>query len=449
MVARVSDPIDARVMVLLAEAERGQLSICAGAGLSIGLLPDGRGLAKILCEALRQRMAGYECEADDDLLGVADAADGLPGGREALQRLVVSLAPFDSAKPDVQHRLLALLACEGAVRLLVTNWDTCVERSVDEDLKPIRNVEEAQDGARGSLLKIHGCATRPTTLLVTSEQLAGESPLWTRTHFASTLTTTTMVFVGVGDIAGYARERITELASEIPHAKARVVSPSVEEADGWQSSQWRELLPALPVDNRLGMTAADFASQLASGWVRLLLDAFLEGRPADDQLSDEVAVLKAAIGRLPADEALGWLRGATVRPEIGISVARGRAALAALTALAVLLSREGEDQPFRVLRSLAVKLGDKRLEVLLDDRPTRSTEVERAVIDRVQRAAVPLEPGAQVTVLCAAPLVIGPRRGALEDVDVLDPDGPIDSLVDGPARVSVNVIYSQDLMEAA
>jgi hypothetical protein len=345
---------------------------------------------------------------------------------------------------------LALLACEGAIRLLLTNWDTCVERAVDEDLKPIRDVHEAQDDARGSLLKIHGCATRPTTLLITTDQLSTAPPLWTRAHFASTLTTTTMVFVGVGDIAAYARERITELANEVPHAKARVVSPSVEEDEGWGSSQWNSLLPTLPVSNRLGMTAERFASQLASGWVRQLLDSFQSGRPTDDDLSDEVAALVAAVGQLPADEALRWLRGAAVHAEIGNSVVRGRAALAALTALAVLLNREGQDpSSLSFLRSFAVGWDDKRVEVLLDDRPARSTEMERAAVDRVERVAMRLEPGAEVTVLCAAPLVMGPRRGVLEDVDVLDPDGPIDGLVDGPSRVNVNLVYSQDLMEAA
>jgi len=221
----LSEPIDARVMVLVDEAIEGRLSVCAGAGLSGDRLPHGPQLAKLLRDALRARMAGYVCADGSDLIEVADAADELPGGRDALQRLALALAPFDVVTPGPQHELLALLVCEGGIRLLLTNWDTCVERATNEDIKSIRDGSEAMQGDRGGVLKVHGCATRPSSLLITSAQLA-DAPLWTQAHFSATLTTTTMVFLGIGDIATYAQRRITQLATTIPHARARVVSRS-------------------------------------------------------------------------------------------------------------------------------------------------------------------------------------------------------------------------------
>jgi hypothetical protein len=120
----LTTPLQPAILTLVDAAERGRLCICAGAGLSRGAIPDGARLAQLLHEELAKRMAGYSCGSPDNLLDVADAAGALPGGLEALQRIVLRLAEFDTADPQLEHRLLALLVCEGALRLLVTNWDT-------------------------------------------------------------------------------------------------------------------------------------------------------------------------------------------------------------------------------------------------------------------------------------------------------------------------------------
>jgi hypothetical protein len=103
------------------------------------------------------------------------------------------------------------------MRLLLTNWDDCVECSWREfeHIQAARNELEAENLRGQFVLKIHGCCTQANTLLITSEQLR-EAPLWTKTYFYAELARSTMVFVGIGDIADYAQQRITELASPRP-----------------------------------------------------------------------------------------------------------------------------------------------------------------------------------------------------------------------------------------
>ena len=50
------------------------------------------------------------------------------GGIDALRNTVVQVAEFTSADSNYGHRVLALLLLEGAIDVLTTNWDTCIER---------------------------------------------------------------------------------------------------------------------------------------------------------------------------------------------------------------------------------------------------------------------------------------------------------------------------------
>ena len=250
--------VDAAVVSLIDVAINETLAICAGAGISRGLdLPDGRQLAEKLHGRFDGQVVGYACDDPQNLLAVAEAAAQCRGGLEAVQRMVVQLGPFDSATPQRAHLLLALLVAEGAVQLLLTNWDDCVERSwrQDEHLPTARNSFEIEAQRGQVILKIHGCCTELKTILLTPAQLASPG-LWAETYFEAELAKATMVFVGVGDIASYAQARIMELAELVDHARIRVVSPHIDER--WEESAWRDVLPDLPVERRLPRTAVDF-----------------------------------------------------------------------------------------------------------------------------------------------------------------------------------------------
>ena len=195
-------------------------------------------------------------------MAVADAAAVLPDGLAVVQHVVLDLAPFSEAPPQLAHRLLALLVAEDALRLLLTNWDDCVERSWRdcEHIPSACNALEAENLRGQFVLKIHGCCTQASTLLITSEQLS-DAPLWTRIHFGVGLDSSTMVFVGVGDVADYAQQRISQLAGLVEHARVRVVSPDID--TDWDQSVWKELLPDLPEARRMSVSADEFLDQLA------------------------------------------------------------------------------------------------------------------------------------------------------------------------------------------
>jgi hypothetical protein len=446
----LATPVDARILTLVAEAERGRLSVCAGAGLSRGVIPDGVTLARDLDSLLKERMAGYACADPTNLLDVADSAEQPAGGLEALQRLALTVGGFTSAEPQPEHRLLALLVCEGALRLLLTNWDTCVERGWAEEILAIRDAQEALDVSRGGVLKIHGCASRPTSLLITRTQLADEAPIWTQVHFSAAIATSCVVFVGIGDIATYASKRIRELADVVPHADARVVSPNIQA--GWDSSEWKDVLPELPDDNKLAMTAYEFADHLARAWALLLLDAVTAGRPADDALADEVGCVLDAYRRMDAEEALSWLRLARWHPEVGESVVQSPEAQAALEALAVLLGRAraaGEPGGIAFFRDPAVSIDSERFEILLTRPNARTADVERAAAERARQAASFSPSGSPVRVLCSAPMLKGPRKSIMDNVEILDPTVPIDGVVDTPVKTPVRLDYADELLMAA
>lgn len=71
---------------------------------------------------------------------------------------------FDSAPPSSPYRALALLLLEGAIQMLTTNWDTCIERAVaapDRIVTVMTSGERAQAQVH-SLLKLHGCGPHGT-----------------------------------------------------------------------------------------------------------------------------------------------------------------------------------------------------------------------------------------------------------------------------------------------
>jgi hypothetical protein len=401
----LSTPVDAAVALLAAEARDKRLAICAGAGISIPAgLPNCAELAHKLHQRF-ERIAGYHCSTPDDLLAVADAASALPDGVATIQHLVLDLAPFSDASPQLAHRLLALLVAEDALHLLLTNWDDCVERSWREfeHIPSACNAVEAESLRGQFILKIHGCCNQASTLLITSEQLS-DSPLWTRIHFGIELGRTTMVFVGVGDVADYAQQRITELAGLVEHARVRVVAPDIGSA--WDDSAWKELLPDLPKARRIANTADEFLDQLAREWVMDLLAAV---RAADPEASWLESV-SDAFALFTAVQALAWLRRAAVRWKLGESVVRAPGAASVLEAIALKAREPGSTttRPIRFLRASAVLIEDERLEILICPERLTTSEIEEFAAQRAQRVVQSLGPHDELRLLVAASSVRGP-----------------------------------------
>jgi hypothetical protein len=450
---RLDARVDASVVVLANEARNGRLAICAGAGISRPSgIPTGPELAQKLHERF-ERVSGYECAHSDNLLQVADAAAGLPDGLAAVQRTALEVAAFDRAPVQLAHALLALLVAENALRLLLTNWDDCVERSWRqvENIQAARNATEAENLRGQFVLKIHGCCTQSDTLLITSEQLR-EPGLWTKTYFQAELATSTMVFVGIGDIADYAKQRIEELARLVAHARVRVVSPGI--GQDWETSAWKELLPGLPEERRVAATADEFLDQLAREWVMYLVEA-VRGAPTTTP-APWLSAVASAFTCLTALQALQWLRMAAVGSKVGESVVMASCAASAVEAIGLLArnSNAGASASLatiRFLREAAVLVGDQRIEVLMhQDRQTWS-DIEEAAVERARRVGwlqVRDHP-VDLKMLCAASSVRGAKPRRLSNIEVTDPGAPIDDVIVAGAGVDIELFFADEILEAA
>jgi hypothetical protein len=303
----VQEPVEAVINTIFEAARHGRLVVCAGAGLSRGMptdLPNGADLGKRLDSRLKSLVRGYVSPSNpENLIAVADAGAGLEGGKTALRIEVLRLANFLAAEPNYGHRAVAELLCEGCIQLLLLwNWDDCIER-VDvtpERLQVARSHRDLEDLEQPSIAKVHGCATRRSTLLITSEDLT-EPPYWTDNAFRERLRGTTSVFIGVGDIADYAQRRLEQLSKELAQGAEGnghpldiwIVSPTIRA--NWEASEWAKLVPDLPAERRVEMTADEFLDQLARRWVREAID--------DLERSAETAIVSSAgcaAGRRPS-----------------------------------------------------------------------------------------------------------------------------------------------------
>lgn len=410
-------------------------------------LPSAPELARLLHQRF-QRVTGFSCPKPDDLLAVADAAALLGDGLAAVQRVVLELVRFSDARPQLAHRLLALLLAEDAMRLLLTNWDDCVERSWREfeHIQAARNEVEAENLHGQFVLKIHGCCTQANTLLITSEQLR-EAPLWTKIYFQAELAHSTMVFVGIGDVADYAQKRITELAHLVEDARVRVVSPDI--ITGWDGSEWQKLLPELPEARRIDKTADEFMDELAREWVMGLVAEVLAA-PTDDPAPWLEAVANAFVC-FTALQALVWLRRAAADWKVGQSVVRAPAASSVLEAVGLLARRAGSADvaDIRFLPASAVLIGDERLDVVLCHERQTPRDIEDAAAACAQRVAQRLGPQDGLHLLVAASAVRGPKPREFDAVDIIDLDAPVDELIGGDRRVPVRLTYVDDVLEAA
>ena len=267
--ASVDAPVEPVINVIFDAARRRGLVVCAGAGLSRGMptgLPTGEELGERLDERLGSLVNGYVSpQRPEDLIAVADAGADLEGGKTALRGEVLRLADFREAEPNYGHEAIAELLCEGSIQLLLLwNWDDCIERVdvMPERLQVARSRSDLKDLDEPSIAKVHGCSTRPSTLLITSEDLA-DPPVWSDTAFRERLRGQTAVFIGVGDIADYAQRRLEQLRDDLTadgHDETPldiwVVSPSIRA--GWEYSAWARVVPGLPEERRIALSASAY-----------------------------------------------------------------------------------------------------------------------------------------------------------------------------------------------
>jgi hypothetical protein len=437
-------------VVLADEARKGDLVVCVGAGISFeARLPSGPKLGRLLNDIYEGEVEGYVAPDDPaNLLKVADAAAALEGGDDALRRQVLGLAPFEEAVPAYAHRAIALLLTEGAFTVLSWNWDTCIERAtpVPEGLQVARQEVDMQRLSAPQLVKVHGCAQMPSSLLVTSSHLE-LPPNWTSETFIDRLGKSTMVFVGIGDVADYAARRIDELLEKLDDGQVSVVSPTIRSE--WAENQWSLTMPNLPEERRIGLTADAFFDELARGWLKPLRATV---RTSSTSLTEpqQEGVSKAmnAFGEMDAVAALTWLRKATMYPKSGESVARASAPAETLIAIGE-LARAAAAEPVFIGPS-SCQIGTDRVEVLMTRGLPPSTEVKTELMRRaVEVASAGQARSGEVTFVVAGNCVGDLAFHDAEFSDIVGGTSEHDDVVDGPLAVRPLVLLTRDLVKDA
>lgn len=316
--------------------------IYAGAGISVSPptgLPTGAGLARALHAQLKDAFPDLADVNVDDLLGVADAVAKMPGGEDALRQTSAVSANFRTARPGYAHRVLAHLMLEGAIDVLTTNWDSCIERSAgEEDLPTITNEHDLAEVTPPWLLKVHGCASRPASLLATTHQLANP-PRWVHEQTHALLGSAVVVFIGIGDVAPYVKQRILEAIHEVGSIEnIRVVSPSI--VTGWDTNQWKSVAPTLSDQDKIAATADEFMEKFATAYIikRLSEHALTAGDTLAADLDD------AKVGLFKSDplKVLQWSRTVDINPRVGESTLKSPAFGEALIALGHLTGNSAE-----------------------------------------------------------------------------------------------------------
>lgn len=335
---RLADGQLPQIVGLVAIGSGRRLVIYVGAGLSRAEptdLPSGPEVASRTYDRLARLLPEIPACDERDLTSVADAVASLAGGLPALRETVANVVEFTTAAPNYGHKALALLLLEGCVKVLTTNWDDCIERGGHPERVrvTITAIERAQMGD-GALLKVHGCATRPDTLLITTAEV-DEPEDWITHEMGARLADSHVVFVGIGDVAAYVRDCLAEAVAAVGDPDhVRVVSPTI--ATDWESSEWARIIPDLPVGHRMEMTAQEFLDMLAAAYVRRFLSDIETAIDADADLRLALDPVVQILENLCSVAVLEWLRSTAVPRAHGVPVLAQQTMSTALLALGIL-----------------------------------------------------------------------------------------------------------------
>lgn len=313
----------------------GKIVIYAGAGISVSAptdLPTGAALARTIHASLGALFSIPSPVNPADLVAVADLVATFSGGEAALLETSARAAHFRTAKPGYVHKVLAHLMLEGVIDVLTTNWDNCIERgSGEEHLPTVVTDRDLVDILPPSVLKIHGCASRPSSLLVTSSHLENP-PSWVRDQTRARLGSALVVFVGIGDVAGYVETRIEEAINEVGAIdNIRVVSPGV--ASRWDTSQWKNVAPTLRDEYKIPATADEFAEKFAAAYIVARLSEHQAGLAAEPSLSADFAGARIGLCQSEPLSILRWARQTDINPRAGETILKSPALGRVLTAL--------------------------------------------------------------------------------------------------------------------
>lgn len=449
----LSHPSSAGIGELSALAVEHHLALCVGAGVSIDSgLPSGAAMASEVERRLRDSIRDFPACDPNDLLAVANAAESMgPAALRQLQRSICEAFDLTVAEPNFAHRVLAWLLLEGAVVVATANYDTCIERAAaPERVDVVITDGQYRQGNPAVLLKIHGCATDPDSILASDQQLAAPT-IWAEAEVSARLSSGSMVFLGMSDVPEYVRVRLAKLVALPIAGRFFVVSPSIR--SGWSTSAWQTLLLNLPEDQKLAMTAAAFLDELLREYVRTMLERLvgrLRALDPDDHLAAGRDLVLNALNTRSSLAILEWLRSLGMQWRPGESVAHSDVALRALLGLCVL----GADATITSRAVVGVGAApafledDIPIELLLSTGNRTGLEVETEARRRSTEARLRGEGGwsaDEVVVLCCGHMgILGRRDPDTEDIVA---DRSTVSIVDGPAAARLRFRDADEILK--
>jgi hypothetical protein len=340
----LSDAPAPQYVELAHAAENSRLALYVGAGVSVSaptLLPTSGEFLRLLAP-LAEREFAIKCDVDgaDDALRtleeLADEAEG-NGVLPSFQETAALAARFRDALPNYGHCVIAMLLREGAVTVFSANWDRCIESGsavVGFHLDP--TITEADRVARFSTTrfhKVHGCATQPGSLLISSSQLDAP-PHWVVHEVGAAVGAGTVVFVGLGTVGGYVRRRVEQLVAAIDDPVPVWV------ADPLPADTWTDLLDRAGDTHVLSVDSNTFFDDLLRAYVRHAIVRLLVAAVELDAVADAaptrpaVERLESALATKPALDIMTWLRAGAGGVRNGSPFTLSGEARSALLALA-------------------------------------------------------------------------------------------------------------------
>lgn len=438
----IAESTTPQTATLAAVAATRRLVVCIGAGFSVAP-PTDLPQANLLAQDVHGRLVAHlgalpACDVDN-LTSVADVAAALPTGLELVRRTSLEAADFTTAAPNHGHKTLAMLLLEGLVTALSWNWDTCVERSGNgEQVLTIITDEDRRDIADPALLKLHGCAFHPPSMLITTEDLQVPRP-WVEAEMTGRLADSVVVFIGVGDVAGYTRDQVKRVADAVGDVgHVYVVSPGIV-AD-WPQSMWAQLVPILPAANRVAATAEKFMEALAASILSSLLAKIATAAGTHPPLVTAASAVSNLVRDSDALTVLRFGRSSGVRVRGGVPCLNSNNGRRAMLALGTVLP----DSLPAALRETHVELTDTRVHLLIspDDRPVGDF-VRDARMRLVHARNVGYE--GEIRFICSGALGPLPQGPASDVIGDLDPD----DIVAGAQAEQPALFAATAMLEAA
>jgi hypothetical protein len=183
---------------LIEQLKKGNVVLFCGAGISMseGGLPSGGQLARELA-----KRAGRPAMANAPLPEVAQAYE-LEMGHQSLIEYIAGRIDDPPRIPLRTHRLIVVLPF---TKIVTTNWDNLLEKTMDQAGKPfvkiVRDSEVAYaDEAKVLLVKLHGSIEQKDSIIITGDDYydvfarLSETANLVRAYFA----TRTILFLGFG-----------------------------------------------------------------------------------------------------------------------------------------------------------------------------------------------------------------------------------------------------------